>query len=153
MISKSNFKYVHQAMLIAENSPCYNQHGCVIVKNGKIISKGYNHHNISKNSLSSNTTHAEIDALTNILNKKASNQKFKKKRDKNKNSKKVTIYVIKLKNNQLSNSAPCCMCTQILRMSNIVKKIIYSGENGNLVSVRMRDYKTQYISVGDRCNL
>lgn len=45
------------------------------------------------------------------------------------------------------------MCTQILRMSNIVKKIIYSGENGNLVSVRMRDYETQYISVGDRNNI
>jgi hypothetical protein len=44
------------------------------------------------------------------------------------------------------------MCTQILKMSNIVKKIIYSDDNGNLVSVRMRDYETQYMSVGDRCN-
>lgn len=44
------------------------------------------------------------------------------------------------------------MCTQILRMSNIIKKIIYSDENGNLVSIRMRDYETQYMSVGDRCN-
>lgn len=36
-------------------------------------------------------------------------------------------------------------------MSNIVKKIIYSDDDGNLISVRMRDYETQYISIGDRC--
>jgi hypothetical protein len=91
--------------------------------------------------------------LQSILNQKSLNQKFEKKKyNKKKNSKKVTIYVIKLKNNQLSNSAPCCMCTQILKMTNIVKKIIYSDDNGNLVSVRMRDYETQYMSVGDRCN-
>lgn len=44
------------------------------------------------------------------------------------------------------------MCTQLLKMSNIVKKIIYSGDDGNLISVRMRDYKTQYMSIGDRYN-
>jgi hypothetical protein len=43
------------------------------------------------------------------------------------------------------------MCTKVLKMSNIVKKIIYSGENGELISIRMRDYNTQYITVGDKC--
>ena len=76
-----------------------------------------------------------------------------KKRDiEKKNSNKVTIYIIKIKNNQLSNSAPCYMCAKFLKMSNIVKKIIYSCNNGNLVSVRMRDYETQYMTIGDRCN-
>lgn len=42
------------------------------------------------------------------------------------------------------------MCTQTLKMSNVIKKIIYSDENGNLVSVRIRDYETQYMSLGDR---
>jgi len=64
MISRNDYKYIHKAMTIAENSPCYNQHGCVIVKNGQIVSEGYNHYNVSKYSLSSNTTHAEVDALT-----------------------------------------------------------------------------------------
>ena len=56
-----------------------------------------------------------------------------------------------MKNGQLYNSAPCSMCTKFLKMSNIVKKIIYSDDDGNLISVRMRDYETQYISIGDRC--
>jgi deoxycytidylate deaminase len=153
MTSKSDLKFIQHAMLIAENSPCYNQHGCVLVQNGKIISHGYNHYEVSKHSLSINTTHAEIDALIKYFKSKNINQKFlKKKNSKKKNSNKVTIYIIKIKNNQLSNSAPCCMCTQILKMSNIVKKIIYSGDDGNLISVRMRDYETQHMSIGDRCN-
>lgn len=153
MISKSDSKFIQYAMSMAENSPCYNQHGCVLVQNGKIVSQGYNHYDISKHSLSSNTTHAEIDALLKYFKSKNTNQKFIKKGDiEKKNSNKVTIYIIKIKNNQLSNSAPCCMCTKILKMSNIVKKIIYSSNDGNLVSVRMRDYETQHMSVGDRCN-
>jgi hypothetical protein len=66
-------------------------------------------------------------------------------------NKKVTIYVIKLKGDQLSNSAPCCKCAEAMQMFGIVKKIIYSDENGNLVSVRMRDYQSNYTSLGDRC--
>lgn len=79
MISRSDFKYVHQAMLMAENSPCYNQHGCVIVKNGQIVSQGYNHYNVSKLSLSSNTTHAEIDALTKYFKTKGFKSKVREK--------------------------------------------------------------------------
>ena len=80
MISRSDFNYVHEAMTIAENSPCYNQHGCVIVQNGKIVSKGYNHYNVSKYSLSSNTTHAEVDALTKYFKSKNFKSKVREKR-------------------------------------------------------------------------
>jgi deoxycytidylate deaminase len=79
MISRSNLKYIHQAMLIAENSPCYNQHGCVIVQNGRIVSQGYNNYNVSKHSLSSNTTHAEIDALTKYFKSKGFKSKVREK--------------------------------------------------------------------------
>ena len=153
MISKRELNFIHRAMSVAKNSPCYNQHGCVLVRNGKIMSQGYNHYEVSKHSLSTNTTHAEIDALIKYFKSINTNQKFVKKRDiEKKNSNKVTIYIIKIKNNQLSNSAPCYMCAKFLKMSNIVKKIIYSCNNGNLVSVRMRDYETQYMTIGDRCN-
>ena len=81
------------------------------------------------------------------LTQKGLNYKSKKKNNKHN----LTIYVVKVKNDKLSNSAPCCMCTQLLRMSNIVKKIIYSDDNGNLVLVRMRDYDNQYVTLGDRC--
>ena len=79
MISRNDFKYIHQAMSIAENSPCYNQHGCIVVQNGRIVSQGYNHYDISKNSLSSNTTHAEIDALTKYFKSKDSKPKVREK--------------------------------------------------------------------------
>jgi deoxycytidylate deaminase len=67
MASINDLKYINEASIVAQNSPCYNQHGCVIVKNGKIVSSGYNNYNISQNSLSSTTTHAEIDALTKYM--------------------------------------------------------------------------------------
>jgi pyrimidine deaminase RibD-like protein len=79
MISRSDFKYIHQAMTMAENSPCYNQHGCVLVQNGRIVSQGYNHYEISKYSLSSNTTHAEIDALTKYFKTKFFKSKVREK--------------------------------------------------------------------------
>jgi deoxycytidylate deaminase len=79
MISRSDFKYIHQAMTMAENSPCYNQHGCVLVQNGRIVSQGYNHYEISKYSLSSSTTHAEIDALTKYFKTKCFKSKVREK--------------------------------------------------------------------------
>lgn len=79
MISRSDFKYVEKAMVMAKNSPCYNQHGCVLVQNGKIVAQGYNHYYISKHSLSSNTTHAEIDALTKYFKSKGFKSKVREK--------------------------------------------------------------------------
>jgi pyrimidine deaminase RibD-like protein len=79
MISRSDFKYVERAMSMAENSPCYNQHGCVLVQNGRIVSQGYNHYDISRHSLSSNTTHAEIDALTKYFKSKSFKSKVREK--------------------------------------------------------------------------
>lgn len=80
MISKSDLKFIQCAMSMAENSPCYNQHGCVLVQNGKIVSQGYNHYDISKHSLSSNTTHAEIDALTKYFKRESFKPKVREKR-------------------------------------------------------------------------
>ena len=75
MASINDLKYINEASMVATNSPCYNQHGCVIVKNGKIVSHGYNHYNVSSNSLSSTTTHAEIDALTKYMRLNGVNSK------------------------------------------------------------------------------
>jgi deoxycytidylate deaminase len=69
-ISKKDFKFIGEATYIASNSPCYSQHGCVLVQNGKIISRGYNNFNQSCLSCSSQTTHAEIDALSQCFQKR-----------------------------------------------------------------------------------
>jgi hypothetical protein len=80
------------------------------------------------------------------------------KRNKNLISKKtdrknITLYVVQLgktKEMPLKNSAPCYNCMKILNQTNMIKKMIYSDENGNIISVRMRDYTTTYFTIGDK---
>ena len=74
---------------------------------------------------------------------------FKKKT----NKKNITLYVVRLgktKEMPLKNSAPCYNCMKILHKTNMIKKIVYSDENGNITSVRMRDYTTTYFTIGDK---
>ena len=83
------------------------------------------------------------------------NATFKTRKNKNINaSPNVTVYVIKLgrSSGQLSNSAPCMRCTERLKESNVIKRIVYSNENGDITSVKLRDYTTNYLTLGDRIN-
>lgn len=69
------------------------------------------------------------------------------------NKKNITLYVVQLgktKEMPLKNSAPCYNCMKILHKTNMIKKIVYSDENGNITSVRMRDYTTTYFTIGDK---
>jgi deoxycytidylate deaminase len=66
-VSKKDRKFIEEAIQIASNSPCYSQHGCVLVRNGKIIGRGYNYHFQSE---SCQTIHAEVDALMQCLKRK-----------------------------------------------------------------------------------
>ncbi len=68
--SKRDLVFINKAMQIAMISPCLHQHGCVLVRNGKIISNGYNNYGTSFYSHSCNSTHAEIDALGQCLKEK-----------------------------------------------------------------------------------
>ena len=66
-VSKKDRKFIEEAMQIASNSPCYSQHGCVLVRNGKIIGRGFNYHFQSEGC---QTIHAEVDALMQCLKQK-----------------------------------------------------------------------------------
>ena len=43
-------------------------------------------------------------------------------------------------------------CTERLKESNVIKRIVYSNENGDITSVKLRDYTTNYLTLGDRIN-
>lgn len=69
------------------------------------------------------------------------------------NRKNITLYVIRLSRTnekQFANSAPCSKCTEILKKTNAVKRIVYSDENGEIISRKLRDYTTNYFTLGDR---
>jgi cytidine deaminase len=71
----------------------------------------------------------------------------------NKNKKNITLYVIRLSRTnerRFANSAPCSKCTEILKKTNVVKRIVYSDENGEIISAKLRDYTTDYFTLGDR---
>jgi deoxycytidylate deaminase len=67
-IFDSDYKFAHIAEEMAENSPMMMRHGCVAVRNGRVISKGYNNYRTRIKSIpcSGCSCHAEIDALRNI---------------------------------------------------------------------------------------
>lgn len=63
-ISRKDLTFIQEAISLASNSPCYCQHGCVLVQNGKIIGRGFNNFEPSPYSQSCKSTHAEVGALT-----------------------------------------------------------------------------------------
>lgn len=64
------------------------------------------------------------------------------------------MYVVRLgrSNALLGNSAPCVNCTNMINRTNLIKRIVYSDGNGEIVSIKTRDYKTNYLTNGDRNN-
>jgi len=92
------------------------RHGCVIVKDGEIISEGFNHH--TNHFEHTFTIHAEVDALTKV------------KRLKNILSD-CELYVVRigtdLMGNPLKYSRPCVNCTKAILKAGI-KKVYFSTD-------------------------
>ena len=63
MISVKDESFVEAAYHVAMQSQCKSRHGCVVVKNGKMVSWGCNNYQLLSCSLSSKTTHAEVEAV------------------------------------------------------------------------------------------
>ena len=70
-ISLRHYRYMAEAINEAIKSPIHHKHGCVIVSNGKIVGRGYNHlRSTSSDGLIHNccSCHAEIAALRSLAN-------------------------------------------------------------------------------------
>lgn len=114
--------YIINAARQAEKSPMSCKHGAVIVKNGKIISKGHNI-NYSKMKHGKYSLHAEVSAIVNCYNKELL-----------KGSK---MYVVRV-NNQgwFKISKPCPHCASCVKKYNI-STVYYSTEETNQILNRI----------------
>ncbi len=128
-----DYVYVKEAINSALKSNMRTKHGCVIVNNGKIISKGFNR-SLGSNKYQSRdfsqdktvsqgrySIHAEQDALRNSDPKKLDGAK---------------LYVIRLgcgeKNPFFMNSYPCARCSYIIKKfseKHGLKQVIYSTDD------------------------
>ena len=70
-VSAKDYRLIEVASRHAIHSPMISQHGCLIVRNGKIIATGYNtdyrRHSKDKIINTETSCHAEISALRNML--------------------------------------------------------------------------------------
>jgi tRNA(Arg) A34 adenosine deaminase TadA len=68
-MSNKTLKFLNEASNEAQYSQLLMKHGCVVVKNGKIIGRGYNYHRTKTSdgfmNCNSCSCHAEISALRN----------------------------------------------------------------------------------------
>ena len=140
MVSNRDIKFIHLAASEAKKSPCLMRHGAIATMNGKVVGKGYNHHRCqSKDGFIHHcvTCHAEIAAL-------------RQAHKRNVNFKKVTIYVCRVDNDhKLHESSPCVHCMDTIRLLNI-KRVVYSGENNNIIACKPHMHCTDHITSGQR---
>jgi tRNA(Arg) A34 adenosine deaminase TadA len=69
-ITSKDYYFISEAITEAHKSRLNSRHGCIAVKNGKIIARGYNNpRSYSNDRLISNTCscHAEVDVLRKIF--------------------------------------------------------------------------------------
>ena len=138
--SNRDQRFIDMAANEARRSSCLMQHGCVAVKNGRIIGRGYNNYRTCSNDgfiQNCMTCHAEISAIrqANKLNI---------------NFKKVSLYIVRVDNkNCLKSSAPCIDCMkQINRLK--IKRIIFSNNDGKLIVQNPETYNIKHTTTGRR---
>lgn len=112
-INEKHDYFLKKAMNIAFKSTCPNQkHGCVIVKDGDIISEGYNHQKIHMYHKCS--VHAEVDALFKCQKKPLTD---------------CDMYVVRLGPSSLGfplkYSRPCPDCTKAIQKAKL-RRVFYS---------------------------
>ena len=67
-----------------------------------------------------------------------------------KKMKKITLYVVRIGNDDtLRNSAPCTNCFDVIREMGI-KRIVFSNENGEIISTNTNSFTTTHFTHGTR---
>lgn len=128
----SNVSYfMHEAKKLSQKSEMNHKHGCVIVRNGKIVATGYNHHYTSSHTNCNGipkkfSVHAEECAVKNYC----------KKHLKSSSNAPIQIYIVRCGivygKQKLKNSKPCESCRNF--MSYIEpNKIYYSIDDTKAV--------------------
>lgn len=117
-------KIVNFAIETAGKSKQSYKHGAVLFKGGKVHASSPN-----------NYRHAEVDCISSLSRcKKVKNLRY-------------NILVVRISpNGELVNSKPCQLCISHLRHSEMVKAVLYSDENGNIVKENINDITTDHLS-------
>jgi len=108
-------QYIDQCIEEAERSDIHFQHGAVLIKNNKIIGRGYNKYTGHKPH-HLRTMHAEMSAIQNANGKDCEN---------------ATMYVIRLSqlsSDGLGSSCPCVKCAKYMKLHKITKVVYSTGE-------------------------
>ncbi len=112
----------NEAIKMAKRSYMTQRHGAVIVRNGEIIAKGYNHHVTHLNHLFS--LHAEMDAIADLKKKYPESKSKRWLKD-------CRLYVVRIgpdrQDNPLRMSKPCINCKQAIQNLGI-PIVFYSNE-------------------------
>jgi tRNA(Arg) A34 adenosine deaminase TadA len=142
MLSFKNQRMFSLSLNEACKSELLYQHGCVATRGGKIVARGCNTTQYNDTNICS--CHAEISVLMKLkyqLTKKCKPHKI------NKIFKKTTLYISRVKNDDVSyNSAPCLDCLNMIKYYNI-KRIIFYLELKYYI-MRPHDYITTHQSYG-----
>lgn len=118
---KKHNHFIEEAIKEAKKSLMNQKHGCVIVHNNTIISRGYNYriYKCQKTHIKY-SVHAEESALSKLS--------FK-------NVKKYNMYVVRIHDNELRISLPCEKCMNLINNFKYIKNIFYSLEELNCCPV------------------
>ena len=116
--------YINELYNLAQNSDVKSaKHSCIIVKQGKIVGRGWNYRGSIPKSIRYYplTVHAEAHVI------------LKKKKWTN-----CDIYVFRFNNQgDTMNSKPCDTCSLLIQRAGI-KNIYYSDEHGGITRWRLR---------------
>ena len=107
--------FCQRAAQLARKSTLLQQHGCVIVKDNRIVSEGHNHYTQFPMAHAF-SIHSEIDALSKI------------KRRGRKYLEACTLIVVRIakNNNEMKMSMPCAHCMRALNQCGI-GRVLYSS--------------------------
>jgi deoxycytidylate deaminase len=133
-------KFSNSAYNISEFSQQKFKHGCVITKNSKVVTYGFNQGSRTKmNNKIRTCIHAEIDAAHKLI------KILKKKHGRNysRQLKKHTIWVVRCPNYkheeiEFVESKPCYYCTKdLIEMG--FEKIAYSNSKNEIVQDKLKN--------------
>ena len=142
IISNKEDRFIQSAVEQAQLSPCLMRHGCVAVRNGRIVGKGFNNYRCKskdgfiKNCMTSWWKCRFCDKSTSRGNKKRFHQK--------------SLHVVRLDSkNELQESAPCMDCMNLIQGLHI-KRVYHSTNGGNITMCQPCDYQTNHVTTGKK---
>jgi deoxycytidylate deaminase len=137
-LTKADEKMLWSAISQAELSPVLMRHGCVAVRNGKIVSSGFNNYRTySKDGVIRNTCtcHAEADVIHKLNNLGI------------KDFAKITLYIVRINpKGATRESAPCKDCYEMIKAKGI-RKFIYTTNSG-IQKTTVKDFVPTQITTG-----